>query len=230
MYCIKCGVKLADGERECPLCQTRVAHPDLAVADGERLYPENSLPARQRTSRLGQIILTALCVLALAVVLLCDLQFSGAVTWSGYVMGALGVGYVMLVLPLWFRRPNPVIFVPCAFAAVALYLLYIDLAVGGKWFLSFAFPLTGGLGVLLTAVVTLWRYVGRGRLYIAGGALLALGVFMLPLEYLTALTWDLRWIGWSLYPLISLAVLGGLLIFLAICRPARESMERRFFF
>ena len=39
------------------------------------------------------------------------------------VAGALVVSYVVLALPVWFRRPNPVIFVPCDFAAAALYLL-----------------------------------------------------------------------------------------------------------
>jgi hypothetical protein len=34
---------------------------------------------------------------------------------------------------------------------------------------------------------------------------------------------------WSLYPLTALVLLGGMLIFLAICRPARETMERKFF-
>ena len=35
-------------------------------------------------------------------------------------------------LPLWFRRPNPVIFVPVDFAAIGLYLLYINFATGGR--------------------------------------------------------------------------------------------------
>ena len=34
MYCIKCGVELADSERVCPLCGTRVFHPDLPCAAG----------------------------------------------------------------------------------------------------------------------------------------------------------------------------------------------------
>ena len=29
MYCIKCGVELADSEKRCPLCGTPVFHPDL---------------------------------------------------------------------------------------------------------------------------------------------------------------------------------------------------------
>jgi hypothetical protein len=34
---------------------------------------------------------------------------------------------------------------------------------------------------------------------------------------------------WSLYPMTALVLLGGMLIFLAICRPARETMQRKFF-
>lgn len=29
MYCIKCGVKLADSEKKCPLCNTIVCHPEF---------------------------------------------------------------------------------------------------------------------------------------------------------------------------------------------------------
>ena len=29
MYCIKCGVELADTEKQCPLCGTLVYHPEL---------------------------------------------------------------------------------------------------------------------------------------------------------------------------------------------------------
>mgnify|MGYP000840753951 CR=1 FL=1 len=39
MYCIKCGVELADSERVCPLCGTRVFHPDLPCGQGEPPYP-----------------------------------------------------------------------------------------------------------------------------------------------------------------------------------------------
>ena len=35
MYCIKCGVELADSEKVCPLCATRVFHPEMPMRDGE---------------------------------------------------------------------------------------------------------------------------------------------------------------------------------------------------
>ena len=230
MYCIHCGVKLADTEAQCPLCQTRVFHPDLPRPEAEELYPRQQYPAANRHSLLPQAIVSFLLFLPMFIALLCDLQLSGSVSWSGYVIGALLVSYVSIVLPAWFQRPNPVIFVPCAFAAVACYLLYINLATGGGWFLSFAFPLTGGVGLIVTAVVTLVRYLRRGKLYIFGGAFIAMGGLMLLTEFLLNYTFRIpKFIGWSLYPLVTLVLLGAFLIFLAICRPARQTMERKLF-
>ena len=146
------------------------------------------------------------------------------------MIGALGLGYVAAVLPLWFRRPNPAIFVPCDFLAVGAYVLYIDLSLKGGWFLGFAFPVIGYLGLLVSTVVILIRYTRRGALYIYGGALMALGGFLPLMELLMVITFRLPgFIGWSLYPLVALVLLGGALIFLAICRPARESAQRKLF-
>lgn len=230
MYCINCGVKLADTEKACPLCGVVVFHPELHQGEGERLFPANQAPAPQVNSRAIQIVLTTAFLMAALITALCDLQINKTVTWCGYVIGALLVGYVMLVLPLWLRRPNPVVFVPCSFAAIGGYLLYINLASGGSWFLSFAFPVVGFIALVVTAVVALLRYLRRGGLYIFGGAAVALGAFMPLMEYLMCFTFEpLRFAGWSWYPLIALVLLGIMLIFLALCRPARETMERKFF-
>lgn len=230
MYCANCGVKLAASEEVCPLCQTKAYHPDLPPQTAPGLYPRQKEPKAARRSPWPQMILTAMFLLPMLIVLLCDLQVSGKITWSGFVMGALVLFYVIAVLPVWFRAPNPVIFVPCSFAAAAVYLLYIDLATAGGWFLSFALPVTGGVGLIVTAVTVLVKYVKRGRLYIFGGALVLLGGMMLLLEHLINITFRVGHFAlWSLYPMIALVLVGCLLIFLAICRPARESMERKLF-
>lgn len=231
MYCIKCGVKLADTERTCPLCQTRVFHPDIPRQEGEPLYPAQRYPSPTITPRGLQIIMTSLFLLPMLITLQCDLMICGQVTWSGYVLGALLLGYVALVLPFWFRKPNPVIFVPVSFGTLCLYLMYINHTLRGSWFFSFAFPIVGFVGLVVTAVVVLCRYVRRGYLYIFGGAFTALGAFMPLMGFLLNLTFfsAARFALWTLYPTTALVLLGGTLIFLAICRPARESMQRKLF-
>lgn len=230
MYCIECGVKLADAEKKCPLCNTAVCHPDYINRQGKGLYPGNKMPQRSSGSKALNGAIIILFLIPLFVCFAADMLLDGRVEWFGYVAGALVLAYIAFALPMWFQKPNPVIFVPCNFAAVALYLLYINLATGGAWFLSFAFPVTGGLCLIICTVVTLLHYLRKGKLYILGGALMALGAFMLLTEFLMGVTFHLRFIGWSIYPLCVLLLFGSLLIYLAINSAARETLERKLFF
>ena len=230
MYCINCGVKLGDTEKECPLCRTKIYHPDFKREDSELLYPKNSYPEREPHPLGLPIFATAVFLLPLIVVFLCDLRFGQGITWSGYVMGAILLLYEIFILPLWFRKRNPVIFVPCAFAAIGLYTMYINWAIEGDWFLPFALPVIGGIAIIVITTTVLMYYLKKGGLYIFGGAFIALGAMMPLLEFLLDYTFQLnKSVGWSFNPLVSLALVGGLLIFLAICKPAREVMERKFF-
>ena len=230
MYCIHCGVKLADTEKVCPLCGTEVFHPHLRQPEAVPLYPRDRAPhVRPRNGAVNGSIL-ALFLLPLLITFLVDLRTADGLSWFGFAAGGLAVAYVVFALPRWFRRPNPVIFVPCGFAAAALYLLYIDLTVDGGWFLPFAFPVTAGLALIVCAVVVLLRCLRRGRLYIVGGAVMALGGLTVLIEGRIAVCFSIPFVGWSFYPLAAMLLLGGLLIFLAINGAAREKMERRLFF
>ena len=230
MYCVKCGVKLADTEKKCPLCGTAVCHPDFEPAQAQPLYPSGRLPRRSSRSRALNGAVTLLFLLPALICCYADLSPDGRADWFGYVAGALAVSYVAFALPFWFRKPNPVIFTPCGFAAAALYLLYINCVTEGDWFLRFALPVVGGLCLITCAVVTLLYYLRRGRLYILGGALMALGGMLLLTEFLLTATFGLAFTGWSVYPLIVLALLGAFLIYCAINEAVCQTMERKLFF
>ena len=231
MYCIKCGVELADSEKVCPLCGTRVFHPDLPLPDGEAPYPADARRRTEEFNRSGLLfILTMLAIIPAVICLLCDWRVNGHIVWSGYAAGGIVLTYILAVLPLWFRRPNPVIFVPVDFVAVGLYLLYIDFAVGGHWFLSFAFPVTGAIGLLVTAVVTLTHYLHGGYLFIYGGGFILSGALAVLIEFLLNLTFQIHeTFFWSFYPLVAGVVIGSMLIVIAVCKPLRESLHRKFF-
>lgn len=232
MYCVKCGVQLADGEKKCPLCETVVYHPDFSVDEDCSSFPKNRNPGDRKNHSIWPVaVLSAAFIVPLITVFMCDLHVNGGITWAGYVMGALLLTYVIMVLPLWFKNPNPVVFVPISFAATGGYVLYIDLVLKGGWFLSFAFPVVTMLGVYMTAVVALVKYLKRGKLFVFGGLFAVLGLSTLPMEFLANYTFDVaRFAGWFVYPMTPLVLLGAFLIFLGIYRPARDTMTRLFYF
>ena len=230
MYCINCGARLEDSETKCPLCDTMVYHPDFPKKNQEPLYPKNRMPKTKKRSKTFNGAVVIMFLIPIVVSFLADFHFDKELNWFGYVFGALLVGYTALALPMWFEKPNPVIFVPCVFLVSIGYILYINCVTNGSWFLSFSFPVLGGLGLIATAVVTLLRYLKKGRLYIWGGAFSLTGAFIMLIEFLLSRTFNLSFIGWSIYPLSVMVLIGGLLFYLAINKSAREMMERKLFF
>lgn len=231
MYCIKCGVELADTENVCPLCGTKVYHPDIVRSAAEPSYPRGSDTAVKISMRGIMLAITFAFAAVIAQFIICRLSIPASSSWVGYAIGGTALLYVIVFLPLWFKKPNPVIFVPCNYAAVLLYLLYIDLTVKGGWFLSFALPVVATNALIVTAIVVLCYYLRRGYLYIFGGALIAHGGFMVLLEFLIGLTFlkdtTLRW---SYFPLAGCFMLGMALIIIAISRPLREHLRKKLFF
>lgn len=231
MYCVKCGVELADSQRVCPLCGTRVFHPDIPRTPADPPYPPDERVHPEEVNRSGVcFILTALALLPAVICVLCDWRINGGILWSGYASGGILLLYVLTVLPLWFKRPNPVIFVPVDFVVIGVYLLYINCATHGHWFMSFALPVTGTAMVLVTAVVALLRYVPAGALYICGGGLILSGGYAVLVEWLLNVTFRLHdTFLWSFYPLAVCTVLGAMLLVIAGCKPLRRSLHRKFF-
>ena len=232
MYCVKCGVELADSEKSCPLCKTKVVCPEgLTRPEADSPYPPHHGKVTEGLSRLGfMFILTFILLIPTVICLICDYSLNGNFDWSGYVVGSTGFLYVWLALPLWFKKPNPVIFTPVSFLAATLFLHYICLSTNGNWFMPLAFPISLFATIVITAAVTLLRYTRGGELFIYGGMTILFGVMTVLIEFLLHLTFETKIRGWSIYPLTGLTLVGIMLIIIAICRPLRESLKRKLFF
>ena len=233
MYCVQCGVELQKGAERCPLCGLRVYHPDILTETPEaRPYPAFDGAEHVRPGGL-LLILSALFALPIIVCLLVDLRLGGGVSWSGFVTAGVLAAYVAMCLPLWFPRRSPVVFFPIALAALLGAALYVCLKTGGRWFLPFAFPVGGAAGLIIETVIVLLRHAVQGRrhrvLYILGGASIAVGGFCVLVEFLLRVAFGIPMRWWSLYPLTALALIGLLLIVIAISAPLRESLHKKFF-
>lgn len=231
MYCINCGAKLSDGQTVCPICETRVYHPDIEIKE-QSTYPKTAFEPAEESRKGLMFAITMLFLIPLLLPIILELNWNDftGVTWSGYASGGTLIFYVAVVMPLWFKKPNPVIFTPVTFALVIGLLWFICYTVKGDWFINFALPVMAGLGVITTASVTLYYYVRKGYLYITGGTLIALGLWTVLLEHDICSTFNISsTIKWSLAPLTVLAISGITLIVIAIVKPFRESLARKFF-
>ena len=228
MYCVKCGVRLQEGVKACPLCGTPLWCPEAGertpAAYSDR-YPEVS-----RQKRLT--IMASLTVTLLAAVIACfsiAVNTTGRMGWSFYVFAGVAAFYCIFLLPFWFKKPHPMIFVPVAFLTACLLLLSICLHTGGRWFWTFAFPLTGIAAILTIGAVALYRYVKGGTIFITGGLLLAIGSSCLLAEFFQHLTFRTPLFTWSLYAAGVFGLFGLFLILAGIIRPLREHLKRVFF-
>ena len=230
MYCANCGVKLADTEKRCPLCGTKAYHPDINRPEVDPLFPQDFVTKKELSKATIHIIILTLFLVPILVTLYADLYITKAITWSAYVILSLLLAYVAIVLPLWFKKRSPAVFVPIDFVCVAFLLHYINYATNGNWFLTFAFPLVTYLGVIVTAFTVLLYYLRRGYLYVIGGFFIALGLFMDVIELFLMITFKTNFDGWSLYPMIPLVLMGLGMIAIAISRNARAVLARKLHF
>ena len=89
MYCIKCGVELADSEKVCPLCGTRVYHPDIEIKTTEPPFPEYKLREPRMNLRGIMFIVTMIFAALIVQLVICNISISNASEWSGYAIGAV---------------------------------------------------------------------------------------------------------------------------------------------
>ena len=104
MYCVKCGVELADSEKKCPLCGTEVICPGETRKLAPAPYPPYPGVSSEHASKSGILfVLTVLFLLPFLLCLICDFKINGELIWSGYASGALLLLYILIVLPIWFK-------------------------------------------------------------------------------------------------------------------------------
>lgn len=231
MYCANCGVKLADSEKRCPLCGTEAYHPDIERPEVDPLFPQDFVPKRELSKATIHIIIFTLFLIPILLTLYCDFYINYAITWSAYVVFSLFIVYIVAILPTWFKKPTPAVFVPIDFFVIALFLHYINFATKGDWFLTLAFPIVAYLGIIVTTASVLLYYLKKGHLYVIGAFFIALGLFMEIVELFLMITFKFdSFNGWSLYPMIPLVLIGLGIIAISISRNIRTILARKLHF
>jgi hypothetical protein len=226
-------VELADSEKRCPLCHVEVVNPRKPWTElEERPYPRHMDTIMKRIDRryfatLAGLLLTIPCILTL----LLDIIPGGRLTWSAYVIGAVALVYIFVLLPFYFKKYHPVLFLSADCSAVLLYLLFIERMNGGGWFLGLGLPLTATVSACVILIALLFAGKQTSMLVKTGVVLIVIGLFVVCTEIIIHLYMNTAVKPvWSLYALIPCIVLGAAALVLEHRQNFKERIRRRLFY
>lgn len=230
-YCVNCGVELADSLKRCPLCNTEVLCPCKEPVERDSPPYPGHTPREQTMQRNGVVfILSLLLLIPAALALVCDIGLNRTVTWSGYVLGACAMLYIIVIPPLRVPFRSPVWFLTLDTAGVCAFLFLIARMSGGAWFFPFALPVALGAAVIVIALLFLRLHTKMPQLNVAAVALASIGLYAVWIEHLVNAAFQIRHTFiWSLYPLVTFIILGAVLVVIEYNKPLRERLRRKFF-
>lgn len=231
-YCVNCGVSLADSEKKCPLCLTEVINPKCIVnSQAKTPYPPYQPQPSQKVSKSSVIgIISIMALLPVALSLICDTSINKEIVWSGFVVGAIALLYLIIVLPIVKNKIDSVSCLAFDFAGLILYLYYIERVIHGTWFLSFALPLTIIIAAIVMILTFLSLYTKVEKLAIAALSLIFIGLLNFAIELLINFTFHSHdTLVWALYPMATFIILGIVLYLINANKPLKERLQKKFF-
>ncbi len=231
-YCVNCGVELAEYIKKCPLCATEIINPnqpyDFASAPP---YPEYEPTPKQKTSpKIILGILAIIFILPIAVCLVADLTYDKIFGWSGYVIASVFAVYTVTASALTVRKESWLLEQIFDYMAILLLLVYVEKQCSGNWLLPFALPLLCSIALTTLFITFLIKVLNKRALTVISYTSFLGGVICVICDLLIKYNfYNILSIGWSLYPFISLVIIGAVLLFIDNNKYIRNRLEKKFF-
>ncbi|NCA97978.1 MAG: zinc ribbon domain-containing protein [Clostridia bacterium] len=227
-YCVNCGVELAPSEKQCPLCGAEVMNPAQPAPENPwQPYPHRDDPLiAQINRRFIAAMITIALTFPMAICLAIDYSYSGQLSWSLYVAGALAMLWCWLAPGFLYKKARflPVMLpISCSLLGF-LYLVEYLTAPATRWFVPLAMPLVLLLTVLAGTVTILARRSVIRGFAIPAAILIGSGLMAAGTDLLITQLREQHWIvSWSWFVL--LPSLAGAAIFLVIARRQKMRTE-----
>ncbi len=231
-YCVKCGVKLADSEKKCPLCQTVVYHPDIQPADDAYApFPaEYESKQKKMAAELKLFIASVIIFLSAFLTVVCDYSINSEILWSDIVVSSVCLLYCFIFVPLIFRQKDVFIYLVTDFLALLAFQWYIEHTTDGSWFSGFSLPFTCSVMFIVITVVSVKRFTKSSYLLVSAVAFILTGLDCVLTEFLISRHFmeKVHFI-WSYYPLATFIAVGIILLMCDRNKKFKEKMVKRFF-
>lgn len=236
-YCVNCGVKLAESEQKCPLCQCPVVNPMVQpiTEDTECPYPQRRDTLKNIVDR-GFVVSVAsiLYAIPLLICLFVDWMMNGALTWSVVATAGIALSWAIFFQPVLFHKKYLALYSAVDF----ILLIGLFYAIGWhvkeyNWILIIALPIALILYTIINTIGYL-RMSGvlRRRLYLSATILALLGLLCVIVEWLEwlyetkILQYAKKFESWSVIVFISCFVLAGVLCYIEKKKKLKKSLQK----
>lgn len=231
-YCVKCGVKLEDSEKECPLCRTVVYHPDIQPPDNVvPPYPEeHTILLREMNKKYKILISTIIIFIPTLLTLICDYKINSELIWSDIVVSSVCFLYCLIFIPLIFPKKDVLLYLGIDYSALFLFEWYLSYTINGKWFFPFALPLTCSIALITISAILIKRFTKASYLFVFAIIFILTGTDCVLIEFLINKTFfkQIHFL-WSYYPCITFIAVGAILLLLNRNKKVKDQITKKFF-
>lgn len=227
-YCVNCGVKLKESEKVCPLCNTKVINPNNLKTEFIPAYSQNIEKAKKVNKKYLCFLITIILMGVTIITVLCNLIFTGNITWSIYVVASILFLNSKLSFVLFKNKFFP-LFIDLLTTETLIYVIaYLNN--GLHWFYYLVCPFIFIIWIyiiLCTFVLSKKKYNLLRRFSVAFSFI---SVILLIIEScIDMYKYEKITINWSIYAILPIIIIGTILFLISYNRKLIEEIKQRIF-
>ncbi len=232
-YCVNCGVELEKSEKKCPLCGVEVINPAQPPEDKEprqRPYPNRIEELSMNINKqFAAALLSVFMVFAAAICCVCNIIIDKSITWSQYVIGAIFFTWVVVTVPLIFKRAVLIKSLVLDIAALLFFLFMVSRLDGSRpWFTTVAVPIVSVVSSMILILVLGVQYKYIRGLSLPAAIFICAGILCLLIEvFVDIYLYSAVSLGWSIFVLIPCAFIFILLLILKRTLRIKRELKKR---
>lgn len=227
-YCVNCGVKLKQSEKVCPLCNTKVINPNNLKDKFTPAYSQVVEKHKGINKKYLCELITVVLICAAIITVLCDLIFTGNITWSIYVIVSILFLDSKLSFILFKNKFIPLLI--DLFATETLIYVIAYLNKGLHWFYYLVCPFIFIIWfyiVLCSFVLSKKKFNLLRRFSVA---FLFISVILLTIEMCVDMfKYEKIIINWSIYAILPITIIGLILFIISYNRKLMDEIKQRIF-
>ena len=227
-YCVNCGVKLKQSEKVCPLCNTKVINPNNLKDKFTPAYSQAVEKHKEINKKYLCELITVVLICAAIITVLCDLIFTGNITWSIYVIVSILFLDSKLSFILFKNKFIPLLIDLFATETLIYVIAYLNKGLHWFYYLVCPFIFIIWIYIVLCAFVLNKKKFNLLRRFSVAFSFIS--VILLTIEMCVDMfKYEKIIINWSIYAILPITIIGLILFIISYNRKLMDEIKQRIF-